>query len=1017
MKYTIANGVLVVLLMLQGCGGETTNTDIVLPERAALHFSYPYPGQQQVPVSAPVVLRLSAPLVADAAANVADAFLLTHLDSGADVAITATLADGNQSIVIYPINALVEASDYRLRLVSELKTAQGGIASLRAQGLVFRTAGYAGGAKRRSGEGDFSLLSVSPMDNPLVTLPLVDFSTLRLAFNHAVTSESTRYGSNVRLENALGELVPAHLWIKGHLLSVDPISDLTAGERYALKLVDVESVYGEKISVEVPNLIPASTLPRETLVLKVGSEQSVVRSELTGQAINNVPVRSLLLGEDSFTALAGDIAAELGFVPNFPDAVPLRIRRASLLRGSEVAINLVGEVPAGIASGDISVSFLSDANGYLLENPYGQTDSAPRYVLLSMDIAMSAENSEANGALSQSLLHVQLVGVSTVKNGVLVMDAVGVVEPELLGLERASGLLSFHLEGYADQDSAMIPAPDHTPLLLQSWSPGEHYLDRARPGDPIVLNFTKALSADSVALQGAVVLSQNNVPVSDGEVDVELDGASIVVRPKGGLRHNVDYGLSLTSLLTDIDGNALAADYNLDIRLADFSDVNLRAPMPISVYPGFPCALVDAVVVGEKSSWRNGRCRGGRADDPLYPIPRLPIDRGIDVLFSRSMDLASIVLGQTFLVERNDAGVWLAVSGRLDKLPQRVQFYPDDTWQVGALYRYTLKSNGDHQSSVAICAVEAICSPDGLPLQTQQLSQTVADITVAQGGGADLTNYFIPIASGGGTLVSLRAQPGTDTNANLIHEPQFGEPAPVVDATSESPDGLRAPPNHMRLALDDLVGAATDLSIGCSFGEICPEKRYVYALGAMQTEITGYDDTVVVARPTLGDSVTGAVTASILPTALYTTGVFLDVDILSGFATISLDTNTLMLRLRHQKNSADERLDLISAYITDSAQGPWLTATFDLLIDAPALAPTAGTTPLLHDLHSNAVDAVVLEGPLRFIEDGRLVATVSNPFDVPVSTTISFDDTDLADIYLKVPVGGIQLDLTVLPIK
>jgi Big-like domain-containing protein len=1017
MKYVIAICVSFLLIMLQACGGETTNTDIVPTERASLHFSYPYPGQQQVPITAPLVLRLSAPLMADAVADVADALLLTHLESGADMAITVTLADGNQSLVIRPVNAMVEADDYRLSLVSELETTHGDIASLGTLGLTFRTAGYDGGSKRRSGEGAFSLLSVSPRDNPLATLPFVDFSTLRLTFNYAVTAESTRYGSHVRLENALGELVPAHLLVKGRFLSVDPISDLNADERYTLRLVDIESVYGDQLSVEVSDLIPASTLPRERLVLKVGSEQSVVTSGLTGEPINNVPVRSLLLGDESFTALAGDIAAELGFVPNFPDAVPLRIRRASLLRGSDVAINLIGEVPAGIESGDISVTFLSDANGYLLENPYGQTDNAPRYVLLSMDIAMSAEHSEANGALSQSLLQVQLVGVSTVKNGVLVMDAVGVVEPELLGLERASGLLSFHLEGYADQDAAMMPAPDNTPLLLQSWSPGENYLDRARPGDPIVLNFSKALSSASVTLNGALVLSQDGVPFADGEVDLEVDGASIVIEPPGGLRHNVDYSLSLTSLLTDTNGNALAEDYNLNIRLADFSDVNLRSPIPVSVYPGFPCALVDAMVIGNSSSWRNGRCRGGRADDPLYPIPALPSDRGIDVLFSRSMDLDSIVLGQTFVVERRDAGLWLAVPGRLDKSPQRVQFYPDETWRTGDLYRYTLKSNGDHQSSAAICAVEAICSTDGLPLQTQQLAQTVADITVAQGGGADLTNYFQPVSSADSTLVSLRALPGTDTNANLIHEPQFGELAPVVDATSASPDGLRAPPNHLRLALDDLVGAATDLNIGCSFGESCPEKHYVYALGAMQTEITGYDDMVVVVRPTLGDSVTGAVTASILPTALYTTGVFLDVDILAGFATISLDTNTLMLRLRHQKNSADERLDLISAYITESAQGPWLTTTFDLLIDAPALAPTAGTTPLLHDLHSKAVDTVVLEGPLRFIEDGRLVANVSNPFDVPVSTTISFDNTDLADIYLKVPAGGIQLDLTVLPIK
>ena len=47
----------------------------------------------------------------------------------------------------------------------------------------------------------------------------------------------------------------------------------------------------------------------------------------------------------------------------------------------------------------------------------------------------------ANAALSQNLLNIQEVGLAIVENGVLVMDAASVVEPEILGLERASGLL------------------------------------------------------------------------------------------------------------------------------------------------------------------------------------------------------------------------------------------------------------------------------------------------------------------------------------------------------------------------------------------------------------------------------------------------------------------------------------------------------------------------------------------------------------------------------------------------
>ena len=158
---------------------------------------------------------------------------------------------------------------------------------------------------------------------------------------------------------------------------------------------------------------------------------------LTGKGINKVPVESFVLGTESFTKLEGDLAADLGFVPHFADAAPLRVPAGSVLRGSPVAVNILGEVNAGIETGEVLITLLSDANGYLIANPFSDAKDAPRYALLNMDAAMTAAGSIANAALSQNLLDIQVVGLAIVENGVLVMDAVSVVEPEILGLELA----------------------------------------------------------------------------------------------------------------------------------------------------------------------------------------------------------------------------------------------------------------------------------------------------------------------------------------------------------------------------------------------------------------------------------------------------------------------------------------------------------------------------------------------------------------------------------------------------
>src|SRR5699024_722875 len=110
----------------------------------------------------------------------------------------------------------------------------------------------------------------------------------------------------------------------------------------------------------------------------------------------------------------GDILAELAFLTKFAKVSPLRIPRGSLLTGTNIDVKIAGAVPAAVdgsmSTGDVSVSFISDAVGYIFPNPYSSAADAPRQVRLFMDVAMTAENATQNAALSQELLHFEING-------------------------------------------------------------------------------------------------------------------------------------------------------------------------------------------------------------------------------------------------------------------------------------------------------------------------------------------------------------------------------------------------------------------------------------------------------------------------------------------------------------------------------------------------------------------------------------------------------------------------------
>src|SRR5690606_5905253 len=275
-------------------------------------------------------------------------------------------------------------------------------------------------------------------------------------------------------------------------------------------------------------------------------------------------------------------------------------------------------------------------------------------------------------------------GIALVQNGVLTIDAIGMVEPNLLGQEYTDSTIAFHLQAATDVDSVldaeMLREMDNTPPQLVSRMPGPEDAIPAtrqsmqRPGDPVILFFDEPL--DPASIDTALTLFANDQKVES--VQTHLDGTTLSLQPKGGLLHGVEYQLQIDGI-ADISGNA-ASLTPLTFSLAQTDDgsdtVTQQSPFALTTYPGYPCVTEGRDLANNS----HGFCKDAAGDNlpndnsgnaqsrDLLPVTTLPADRPIVVVFSQSMNLDSIRLNETFIVEKVDeaGNVESAISGRLE---------------------------------------------------------------------------------------------------------------------------------------------------------------------------------------------------------------------------------------------------------------------------------------------------------------------------------------------------------------
>src|SRR5690554_5615406 len=666
---------LIPAMLLAACGGDSdTQTKKEKTTPGAMVYSFPMDGQNDVSPKADIVLRLSHAVVDDEA-TLAQKIKVEVNDAAVD--FTVNIVDDGKSLKLEPSTALDSGSSYSVTFEEPL-TAEGGrtIATPNAvgePGIQFNTRGEFSGLAGLGNTADqFGVAWQVPANGS--EFKAMNFSTFRLAMTQPVHPEWQKKGGSIELLDKNGDTVPATVLVKGNRITVDPcVADrcgskedvLNAGETYTLKLSNLASLTNSgddnRFSAEY-SYTPRDTGPTVMLEQQaVDSNGGKVASVLNGQPVNGVVLNSVLQGVTDSSQQTGSLFAELAYAPSFEagEAIPLRIPKGSVLESTSLNVKVGGKVQVLDAAtggkqqtGTIKVTMLSDASGYMSPNPYTDDLNAPRHITLFMDVSMNTQEAQPNAALSQDLMGVELRGIALVQDGVLTIDAIGMVEPNLLGQEFTDSTIAFQLKAATDVNSALdaeddwLRDLDTTPPQLVSWMPGAEDAIPAtrqsmqRPGDPVILFFDEPLDPESIA--DSVNLTADNTPVEN--LNTKLDGTALVINPEGGLEHGVDYRVDVNGV-TDLAGNFAAVSplsFKLDpIDNAD-GTVDQRPPLALTTYPGFPCetdhSLLDLenAVLGQCYDVRGDAYNRGRpATVDTLPVSKMPSDRPITVVFSK----------------------------------------------------------------------------------------------------------------------------------------------------------------------------------------------------------------------------------------------------------------------------------------------------------------------------------------------------------------------------------------------
>ncbi len=779
-------------------------------------FTYPADHQLDVPIGANVVVTFSDPVVATAALVAPD---------GNPVAATPTPTEAGTGL-IFTAPALEPGTTY-------------GVVVDGAPRFSFTT--------RRSAPNSAApaLIAIQGRDPALFATaphrPMFETSTIHLVFSEPLDPRSI---GSIALVDGAGAPVPAVVIANGIHVSIDPIDDLGAGETYTLELGDhLADLDGQRVA---PAAFPLTPLASRTTVIPQilrtrGPGDPGPKLTRSGQQRNAIAIAKPLIGTLASTLNPAALRAELGDPTALGGPIAFTIRKGQRLSATGLDVELDGAIPSGLATGEIEIEILTDADGRMYRNPYHAADEVPDnqrspiYVDLVLDLAIYAKDPGGNAVLAQTILGVEASGTAIATDGVLAIEAVAAMELGLLGIATAPS--NFVMELITDPTAA--PATDtEPPVLLAS------YPDHA--GLPIAagveLIFDEPIDLSRAVAGGVTLVDRDHHAVP---TVIESHGAAIVVRPLAPLAYGAPYDVVLSDI-ADASGNATAP---MTVAVKTEDRPSLASPATVtSVHPGAPCTLTD------------GRCTGGKPDDDRYHPFGLPANEAIEIGFTEPLVATTVVLGTTchtgsVRVETfGPDGACTAVPGSLIHREHSLAFFPDVPWTTGATYRLSLISGPNSG-----CSAGELCGEDGHAASFDPLN----GMATGDGGGNDLVVEFLGMPAASSTFMVAETEPGGDSRAALA-----------------------------------IVGTSGLITAARFAADCVPETLAVEACMVMQGAIPVELGALATACP-LPDGTTAptCIPVTMTPAAMYASSMTMLATVL-GLATLDTPTNTSVMRIR-----------------------------------------------------------------------------------------------------------------------
>ena len=962
------------MLVLVACSDSSSVTTTAKP---GVVFTYPVDAQLDVPTGANVLVTFSDPIEPSALACKTSGSMATggFCLIGPNGAVSAMPAASADNLTVSYTNLAMDAgASYAVYVGSDLAPSAQNLPSGPLVHFTTRS------ARPKSAAPTLVAINGGDPANPESFRPMLEATTIELVFSEPLDPRTVVLAPGAfELLDANATEVPATILGDGIHVAIDPTSDLTAGAAYTLRVGSkILDEGGQAVEPVTATLMPHDSHGGNAPIAQALRTRSMgdpgTPASRFGMTSNTMAVASPLIGSNTTTFLPSTLAAELGDPNALGGPIAFTIRKGQRLSTTGLTVQLGGQVPAGLATGNIYIELLTDGGGRLYRNPHQDPAQspdnarAPIYVDFTFDVGVFATDPNGNAGLAQTILAVEAIGVVDATDGVLDIETISSMDLGLLGVTSAPINLDLELIS----DSTASPAADTTAPTLVATYPAKGE-DAAAIDSGIDLIFSEPVNLDSVRAGGAILQAGTTTI----QTVVESHGSTVVLRPLTYLARDTAYTVAFGNI-TDNAGNALAATTAIGFHTADLVTSNANPVTVSAVHPGVACGLVGATTASP------GRCSGGMTTDDLYHPFTLPADQPVEAIFTQPPTRTSLVLGTScnagsVRVEQVDmTGACVStVPGTLLIRDRSISFVPDAPWAVGTTYRFTMISGGNSSCDAGeVCGVTDGDAASFDPLSTMQGNGAA--------GGPNLVIPFTATAAAGATYVLSETAPFTDINGN---------------GAVDSGEAINAQ-NRAAFTIADTGGAI--LSASFDEADCIPstsaDEDCMYIAGAMpvqmQPAMTGCS------LPD-GTSAPACVPVELSPATMYATSIGLTAD---GLFDSSTDTSILRLR--------EPATGPVTGYIFDNGGATTFAVALDIYLDAPDLSITATT----HDLHSKAV-TLVLEGPLTFLPDGRIAISAANTADVPITINTNTTIVGNGQVDLVMPKGEMTLQLVSRPLR